>query len=93
MKISLLSLVIILFLKCNNDNSNDFSLKIHSTNKKIKIDDTINISVNNKNKIDSIQFLLNKIEINSNHILNNTNTWPTKNSFYYSFFCMNIDAF
>ena len=76
MKISLLSLVIILFLKCNNDNSNDFSLKIHSTNNKIKIDDTINVSVDNKNKIkiDSIQFLLNKIEINSNHILNNTNT-------------------
>ena len=76
MKISLLSLVIILFLKCNNDNSNDFSLKVHSANKKIKIDDTINISVDNKNeiKIDSIQFLLNKTEINSNHILNNTNT-------------------
>jgi len=51
MKISLLSLVIILFLKCNNDNSNDFSLKVHSANKKIKIDDTINISVDNKNEI------------------------------------------
>ena len=76
MKISLLSLVIILFLKCNNDNSNNFSLKISSLNKKIKIDDTININIDNKNKmeIDSIQYLLNDIEINSNHTLNNANT-------------------
>lgn len=76
MKISLLSLVIILFLKCNYDNSNNFSLKISSLNKKIKIDDTINISIDNKNqiKIDSIQFLLNDIEINSNHKLNKANT-------------------
>ena len=76
MKISLLSLVIILFLKCNYDSSNNFSLKISSLNKKIKIDDTINISIDNKNKIkiDSIQFLLNDIEINSNHKLNKANT-------------------
>ena len=51
MKVSLLSLILILFLKCNSESQNNFSLKIDSPNKNIKIDDSINLNVINKNNI------------------------------------------
>jgi len=72
MKISLLSLILILFLECNNDISNNFSLKVSSKSKTIKIDDTIKIRIDNKKniKIDSVTFLLNNDKINSIHKLN-----------------------
>ena len=60
MKVSLLSLILILFLKCNSESQDNFSLKIDSPNKKIKINDSINLNVINKNNLetDSIHFFL-----------------------------------
>tara|TARA_B100000902_G_scaffold72248_1_gene77562 strand:- start:531 stop:1553 length:1023 start_codon:yes stop_codon:yes gene_type:complete len=80
MKVSLLSLILILFLKCNSESQNNFSLKIDSPNKNIKIDDSINLNVINKNniKIDSIQYFLNDIKINSNYNLKNISAGVNK---------------
>ena len=80
MKVSLLSLILILFLKCNSESQNNFSLKIDSPNKNIKIDDSINLNVINKNniEIDSIQYFLNDIKINSNYTLKNISTGINK---------------
>ena len=80
MKVSLLSLILILFLKCNSESQNNFSLKIDSPNKNIKIDDSINLNVINKNniEIDSIQYFLNDIKINSNYTLKNISTGVNK---------------
>jgi len=80
MKVSLLSLILILFLKCNSESKNNFSLKIDSPNKNIKIDDSINLNVINKNniKIDSIQYFLNDIKINSNYNLKNISAGVNK---------------
>ncbi len=76
MKVSLLSLILILFLKCNNENQKSFSLKIDSPNKKIKIDDSINLNIINNNniKIDSIHFFLNEIKIDQTYTLKNIRT-------------------
>jgi len=76
MKVSLLSLILILFLKCNSESQNNFSLKIDSPNKNFKINDSINLNVINKNniEIDSIQYFLNDIKINSNYTLKNIST-------------------
>ena len=80
MKVSLLSLILILFLKCNSEIQENFSLKIDSPNKKIKINDSINLNVINKNniKIDSIQYFLNDIKINSNYTLKNISAGVNK---------------
>ena len=80
MKVSLLSLILILFLKCNSESQNNFSLKIDSPNKNIKIDDSIILNVINKNniKIDSIQYFLNDIKINSNYNLKNISAGVNK---------------
>ena len=80
MKVSLLSLILILFLKCNSESQNNFSLKIDSPNKNFKINDSINLNVINKNniEIDSIQYFLNDIKINSNYTLKNISAGVNK---------------
>ena len=76
MKVQLFSLILILFLKCDGENQDNFSLKIDSSNKKIKIDDSINLNVINKNNIDidSIKFFINDIKIDHSYTLENIRT-------------------
>ncbi|MBK77713.1 MAG: glutamine cyclotransferase [Flavobacteriaceae bacterium] len=80
MKVSLLSLILILFLKCNSEIQENFSLKIDSPNKKIKINDSINLNVINKNniEIDSIHFFLNEMKIDQTYTLKNISTGENK---------------
>ena len=80
MKVSLLSLILILFLKCNSESQNNFSLKINSPNKKIKINDSINLNVINKNdlEIDSVHFFLNEMKIDQTYTLKNIRTGENK---------------
>ena len=80
MKVSLLSLILILFLKCNSESQNNFSLKIDSPNKKIKINDSVNLNVINKNnlEIDSIHFFLNEMKIDQTYTLKNIRTGENK---------------
>ena len=80
MKVSLLSLILILFFKCNSESQDNFSLKIDSPNKKFKINDSVNLNIINKNnlEIDSIHFFLNEIKIDQTYTLKNIRTGENK---------------
>ena len=58
MKQLLLILSLLLISNCENNNSKDFKLKIQSSDKTLKLNDTINIEISNKRDalIDSTKF-------------------------------------
>ena len=72
MKQLLLILSLFLISNCENNNSKDFKLKIQSSNKTIKLNDTINIEISNKKDIliDSIKLFINDKSIKKEVILN-----------------------
>ena len=73
MKQLLLILSFFLISNCENNNSKDFKLKIQSTDKTIKLNDTINIDISSKRDaiIDSTKLFLNNKAVDNHVILDN----------------------
>ena len=73
MKQLLLILSFFLISNCENNNSKDFKLKIQSTDKTVKLNDTINIDISSKRGIiiDSTKLFLNNKPVDNHVILDN----------------------
>ena len=73
MKQLLLILSFFLISNCENNNSKDFKLKIQSTDKTVKLNDTINIEISSKRGaiIDSTKLFLNNKPVDNHVILDN----------------------
>ena len=73
MKQLLLILSFFLISNCENNNSKDFKLKIQSTDKTVKLNDTINIDISSKRDaiIDSTKLFLNNKAVDNHVILDN----------------------
>ena len=73
MKQLLLILSFFLISNCENNNSKDFKLKIQSTDKIVKINDTISIDISSKRGaiIDSTKLFLNNKAVDNNVVLDN----------------------
>ncbi len=73
MKQLLLILSFFLISNCENNNSKDFKLKIESTDKTVKLNDTINIEISSKRGsiIDSTKLFLNNKAVDNNVVLDN----------------------
>ena len=73
MKQLLLILSFFLISNCENNNSKDFKLKIQSTDKTVKLNDTINIDISSKRGtiIDSTKLFLNNKAVDNHVILDN----------------------
>ena len=73
MKQLLLILSFFLISNCENNNSKDFKLKIQSTDKTVKLNDTINIDISSKRDaiIDSTKLFLNNKAVDNYVILDN----------------------
>ena len=73
MKQLLLILSFFLISNCENNNSKDFKLKIQSTDKTVKLNDTINIDISSKGGsiIDSTKLFLNNKAVDNHVILDN----------------------
>ena len=73
MKQLLLILSFFLISNCENNNSKDFKLKIQSTDKIVKINDTISIDISSKRGaiIDSTKFFLNNKAVDNYVVLDN----------------------
>ena len=73
MKQLLLILSFFLISNCENNNSKDFKLKIQSTDKTVKLNDTINIDISTKRGIiiDSTKLFLNNKPVDNHVILDN----------------------
>ena len=73
MKQLLLILSLLLISNCENNNSKDFKLKIQSSDKTLKLNDTINIEISNKRDalIDSTKFFLNNKVVGDQVVLDN----------------------
>ena len=73
MKQLLLILSFFLISNCENNNSKDFKLKIQSTDKTVKINDTISIDISSKRGtiIDSTKLFLNNKPVDNHVILDN----------------------
>ena len=73
MKQLLLILSLLLISNCENNNSKDFNLNIKSSDKTIKLNDTIRIEISNKKNIaiDSTKLFINNKVVDNEIILNN----------------------
>ena len=72
MKQLLLILSLLLISNCENNNSKDFKIKIQSSDRTIKLNDTIKIEILNKKNIpiDSTELFINNKVVDNEIILN-----------------------